>query len=77
MQYRTEEKPTYVRLRRERRSKAQLNKFPLEDLTGEIVTEERRANPDCRTEGISVSETKISQKEFQEYFAKRSKHEQG
>ena len=68
MLYRTIENASQVRLRRERRTPAQHNEFPLEDLMGNTVIKNRRANPDRRTEGLEVSETKISQIEFQEYF---------
>ena len=68
MQYRTIENSEHVRLRRERRSAVQFNEFPLEDLKGNIIVKERRAILDRRTEGLDVTETKISQAEFQEYF---------
>jgi len=68
VKYRTIENSTHTRLRRERRSGVQLNKFPLEDLNGKIVVKERRATPDRRAEGVEVTETKISRAEFQEYF---------
>ena len=68
MQYRTIENTDHVCLRRERRSVVQTNEFPLEDLNGHIIIKERRATPDSSTEGMDVTEAKISQAEFQEYF---------
>lgn len=68
MQYRTIENSEHVRLRRERRSAVQFNEFPLEDLKGNIIVAERRATLDRRTEGLDVTEAKITQAEFQEYF---------
>ena len=53
MKYRTIENASQVRLRNERRTLVQHNKFPLEDLMGKIVTKDRRANPDRRIEGVS------------------------
>ena len=77
MKYRTIENApqSQVRLRNERRTLVQHNKFPLEDLMGKIVTKDRRANPDRRIEGLDVTETTISQIEFQEYFDKSQKGE--
>ena len=75
MKYRTIENVSQVRLRNERRTLVQHNKFPLEDLMGKIVTKDRRANPDRRIEGLDVTETTISQIEFQEYFDKSQKGE--
>lgn len=68
MQYRTIENSEHVRLRRERRSVVQIFEFPLEDLNGNIILEDRRVTLDRRTEGLDVTEAKISQVEFQEYF---------
>lgn len=68
MKYRTIENTANVQLRRERRSAAQSNQFPLEDLGGNIVTENRRAAQEERVKGLEVTETNISQAEFQEYF---------
>ncbi len=68
MQYRTIENTSHVRLRRERRSAVQINEFPLEDLNGKFIVEERRVTPDCRAEGLDVTEAEISQTEFQEYL---------
>ena len=75
MKYRTIENASQVRLRNERRTLVQHNKFPLEDLMGKIVTKDRRANPDRRIEGLDVTETTIYQIEFQEYFDKSQKGE--
>jgi len=75
VKYRTIENSTHTRLRRERRSGVQLNKFPLEDLNGKIVAKERRASPDRRAEGVEVTETKMSRAEFQEYFDKSQQGE--
>ena len=68
MRYRTVENSEHVRLRRERRSAVQTNEFPLEDLNGNIVTKDRRVTPERRIEGVDITEAKISQAEFQEYF---------
>ncbi len=68
MKYRTIENSSNVILRRERRSVAQLDEFPLEDLNGNTVVENRRAVYADQTVGLEVTETKISQAEFQEYF---------
>lgn len=68
MKYRTIEDSANVRLRRERRSALQSHKFPLEDLKGNIVNKNRRITQESRTIGLEVTETKISQAEFQEYF---------
>lgn len=68
MKYRTIENTANVQLRRERRSAAQINQFPLEDLSGNIVTENRRAAQEEIIKGLEVTETNISQAEFQEYF---------
>ncbi len=75
MKYRTIENSTLTRSRRKRRSGVQLYKFPLEDLHRNIVAKERRASPDRRTEGVEVTETKISRAEFQEYFGKSQQGE--
>lgn len=68
MKYRTIESTSSVQLRRERRSVSQLDEFPLEDLNGNTVTENRRSVYSGQTVGLEVTETKISQAEFQEYF---------
>ena len=68
MLYRTIENDANFRLRRDRRSSRQLNEFPIEDLNGNIIIEERRVTPDRRSEGMKVTESKISQKDFQAYF---------
>ena len=70
MKYRTIEKISDVRLRRERRSAIQHNEFPLEDLNGKIIKKERRDVSKETAGGVEVSETKISQAEFQEFFEK-------
>jgi len=70
MIYRTVENTAHVRLRRERRTGIQLNKFPLEDLNGCIIVRERRVTPERGTKGLEVTETKISDAEFQKYFNK-------
>ena len=68
MKYRTIETPSEVALRSERRSVAQLNEFPLEDLNGNIVNQDRRKNTATQIGGLEITETNISQAEFQEYF---------
>ncbi len=69
MKYRTIENTANVLLRRERRSAVPACEFPLEDLNGNIVLTDRRASPvEDKTLGLEVTETKISQAEFQEYF---------
>jgi hypothetical protein len=70
MKYRTIENSANVQLRRERRSAFQDNEFPLEDLTGNTVMKNRRATQEGQVVGLEVTETKISQAEFQEYFDK-------
>jgi hypothetical protein len=71
MKYRTIERPGEVSLRSERRSVMQLNNFPLEDLNGNIIYQDRRKNTATQVGGLEVTETNISQAEFQEYFDKR------
>ncbi len=68
MKYRTIENTANVQLRRERRSALQHNVFPLEDLNGNTVNKNRRATKEGQVIGLEVTETKISQAEFQEYF---------
>ncbi|QMU60709.1 MAG: hypothetical protein GKR92_02960 [Gammaproteobacteria bacterium] len=68
MKYRTIEDSANVRLRRERRSALQSHEFPLEDLKGNLVNKNRRNSQESRIVGLEVTETKISQAEFQEYF---------
>jgi len=68
MKYRTIENTSNVVLRRERRSVSQIGEFPLEDLNGNTVIENRRATREGLAIGLEVTETKISQAEFQEYF---------
>ncbi len=68
MKYRTIENSANVQLRRERRSALQFNEFPLEDLKGNTVIKNRRAIREGQKIGFEVTETKISQAEFQEYF---------
>ena len=75
MQYRTIENSEHVHLRRERRSVVQIFEFPLEDLNGNIILEDRRVTLDRRTEGLDVTEAKISQVEFQEYFVEYQRGE--
>jgi len=70
MKYRTIENTVNVQLRRERRSALQNNEFPLEDLNGNIVNYNRRGAQESQTIGLEVTETNISQAEFQEYFDK-------
>lgn len=70
MKYRTIENSANVQLRRERRSALQDNEFPLEDLNGNTVDKNRRASQQGPVIGLEVTETKISQAEFQEYFDK-------
>ena len=74
MKYRTIEKSGDVRLRRERRSAVQLNKFPLEDLNGKIIRKERRDRSTQIAEGVEITETKISKAEFQEYFDQQNEN---
>lgn len=68
MKYRTIENSANVQLRRERRSAFQSNVFPLEDLKGNTVIKNRRAIRGGQRIGFEVTETKISQVEFLEYF---------
>ncbi len=68
MKYRTVENSLKVVLRRERRSISQVNEFPLEDLNGNTVLKNRRVTQENQIRGFEVTETKISQAEFQEYF---------
>ena len=71
MKYRTIENVSDVTLRKERRSAVQLNTFPLEDLKGNIIEKERRINGPYEIAGVEITETNISQAEFQEYFKKQ------
>jgi len=71
MKYRTIEGSTDVSLRKERRSAVQLNTFPIEDLQGNIIHEDRRVEMAEIVEGVEITETNISQAEFQEYFEKQ------
>lgn len=64
MRYRTVENFDYVHLCRERRSTSQTKDFPLQDQKGNTITEERRETHNCETEGLEVSESDISQMEF-------------
>ena len=68
MLYRTIDNKRKRTLKQKRRSASQLNTFPFEDLKENIVLKERRATLDKRDEGLEVTEVKISQAEFQEYF---------
>ena len=68
MKFRTVENPSNVVLRRERRSVSQADKFPLEDLNGNTVLRNRRITQENQIRGLEVTETRISQAEFQEYF---------
>ncbi len=72
MKYRTIEGTSDVSLRKERRSAVQLNTFPIEDLKGNIIHKERRRDVTERVAGLEITETNISQAEFQEYFDKRN-----
>ena len=72
MKYRTIEGTTDVSLRKERRSAVQLNTFPIEDLKGNIIRKERRKDVTERVAGLEITETNISQAEFQEYFDKQN-----
>ena len=72
MKYRTIEGSTDVSLRKERRTAVQLNTFPVEDLKGNIILKERRADITERIAGLEITETNISQAEFQEYFDKHN-----
>jgi len=71
MKYRTIEGSTEVSLRKERRSAVQFNTFPIEDLQGNIIHEDRRTETAEVVEGVEITETNISQAEFQEYFEKQ------
>jgi len=71
MKYRTVENYSDVLLRKERRSAVQLNHFPLEDLKGNIIGKERRVDSSTHVAGLEITETNISQAEFQEYFNKQ------
>lgn len=75
MLYRTVGNSEYVRLRRERRSVHQINEFPLEDLNGNLIFEERRIIPDRRVEGLEVTESEISLAKFKEYLDDYQKSE--
>ncbi len=68
MKYRTVETSAHTQLRRERRSAIQDLEFPLEDLQGNIIREDRRSIEGRHAEGMDITETCISQAEFQEYF---------
>ncbi len=68
MKYRTIENSTHAMLRHDRRTANQSIEFPLEDLNGNIVSAERREFHERRSTGVEVTETEISQEEFQEYF---------
>ncbi len=68
MKYRTVENSSNVFLRKERRSISQADEFPLEDLNGNTVLKNRRVTQGNQIKGLEVTETKISQAEFQEYF---------
>ena len=70
MRYRTMSTKTFTRLSCERRSIKQVDKFPIEDLNGNIITKDRRVKSNSQAEGVEVTESKISQAEFQEYFEK-------
>ena len=72
MKFRTIEGTTDVSLRKERRSAVQLNTFPIEDLKGNIIRKERRKDVTERVAGLEITETNISQAEFQEYFDKQN-----
>ena len=72
MKYRTIEGSRDVSLRKERRSAVQLNTFPMEDLKGNIIRKERRKDTTERVGGVEITETNISQAEFQEYFDKQN-----
>ncbi len=69
MKFRTVESSAMVRLRRERRSAIQNNEFPLEDLQGNKIFKNRRAPQEEEILGIEVTDIKISQAEFLEYFS--------
>lgn len=71
MKFRTVENQSDVLLRKERRTAVQHNNFPLEDLKGNIVAKERRVDNSTIVEGLEITETNISQAEFQEYFIKQ------
>jgi len=64
MRYRTVEESEHVSLCPERRSVEQTNEFPLEDLKGNTIVEERRVTHNCEAEGLEVTESDISPLEF-------------
>ena len=64
MRYRTVEKPEQVHLCRERRSAVPINEFPLEDLNGNTIFKERRENQNFEAGGFEVTESNITQTEF-------------
>jgi len=72
MKYRTIENSTHTMLRNDRRTTNQSTEFPLEDLNGNIVIAERREFHERRSTGVEVTETKISQEDFQAYFIDRT-----
>ena len=69
MKYRTIENSARAILRNDRRTAIQTTEFPLEDLNGNIVAVERREFHERRSAGVEVTETEISQEEFQQYFS--------
>lgn len=64
MRYRTVEKTKSVYLRQERRSVIQITKFPFKDSEGNLIVNDRRITHSVGTEGLDVTETNISQIEF-------------
>ena len=64
MRYRTVEKSEQVHLYRERRSPSQNNNFPIEDLNGNTIAKERRVTHNNGAEGFEVTESNITQTEF-------------
>lgn len=64
MRYRTVETSESVISCHERRSVEQTNKFPLEDQNGKVIVQERRATHSYEDEGLEVTESDISELEF-------------
>ncbi len=54
----------------ERRIAKRTVTFPLHDSQGNLITKDRRINPDRRSSGLEVTESKISQAAFNDHFKK-------
>ena len=52
----------------DRRKNKQPVLFPIRDSKGDLVTKERRTIANRRTEGLELTVSNISKKEFDEYF---------